>query len=153
MMRRLLLTVLAAILFVPPLFAEPPAPPASMPRPEAVYTPAPVYRPEWAKQGLAGKGMVLVTVDKDSGKVTGAKMLDSTGSQLLDGAALQAYSQWRFKPGTAIQVKLPIEFRPGPPPTAARQKPAYTKPALLYPLLILIGFAAAVLLMRMNRRA
>ena len=124
-----------------------------MPRPEAVYTPAPVYRPEWAKQSLAGKGVVLVTVDKESGKVTGAKMLDSTGSQLLDGAALQAYSQWRFKPGTVTQVKLPIEFRPRPAARATRQRPVSAQPALLYPLLILVGFAAAVMVMRMSRRA
>src|SRR4051812_11649422 len=46
MLRRLLLAVLVPILFVPRLHAQP----ASMSRPEAVYTPAPVYRPEWAKQ-------------------------------------------------------------------------------------------------------
>jgi len=28
------------------------------------------YRPEWAKQGLAGKGIVLVTIDQQTGKVS-----------------------------------------------------------------------------------
>src|SRR5689334_3122213 len=87
------------------LCAEPPlqaqmTPPASGSKPKAIYTPQPVYRPEWAKQGLTGKGVVLVTVDKQTGKVTGARMLESTGNKLLDGSALQAYSQWRFQPGT-----------------------------------------------------
>jgi hypothetical protein len=38
--------------------------PAVRPQPpKAIYTPQPVYRPEWAKQGLAGKGVVLVSID------------------------------------------------------------------------------------------
>ena len=31
---------------------------AQPPRPKAIYTPRPVYRAEWAKQGLIGKGVV-----------------------------------------------------------------------------------------------
>ena len=124
--------------------AQIPTPPIA--RPEAVYTPAPVYRPEWAKQGLAGKGMVQVTIDPKTGSVTGAKMIESTGNQLLDGAALQAYSQWRFKPGSVSQLRIPIEFRKGPPPG----QPAGKKPPqpMIYILLILVGFALATFMRR-----
>src|SRR6266487_6839807 len=80
------------------------------PPPKAIYTPKPVYRSEWARQGLTGKGVVLVTIDKETVKVIGARMLKSTGSKVLDGAALEAYSQWRFQPGTVSQVQIPIEF-------------------------------------------
>ena len=124
--------------------------PATRPQPpKAIYTPRPVYRPEWAKQGLAGKGSVLVTIDQQTGKVTGARMLQSTGNKQLDGAALQAYSQWRFQPGTGSQVQIPIEFanRPKPPAT----KRTALQPALLYPLLILVGFGVAVIAMRARR--
>jgi TonB family protein len=120
-------------------------------RPKAVYTPAPVYRPEWARQGLTGKGVVLVTIDQQTGKVTGARMLESTGSQVLDGSALQAYSQWRFEPGTVSQLKMPIEFtnrqRPGMPGLRARQ------PVTPYPILILlvVGLIIMLLLKRRNR--
>jgi hypothetical protein len=77
-------------------------------------------------------------------------MLQSTGNKLLDGAALEAYSQWRFQPGTVSQVKIPIEFANRPkPPTAKR---TLSQPAILYPLLILVGFAAAVMAMRTRRR-
>ena len=118
--------------------------------PKAIYTPKPVYRPEWAKQGLAGKGVVLVTIDQQTGKVTGARMLQSTGNKQLDGAALEAYSQWRFQPGSGSQVKIPIEFATRPRPPAPKQKAP--QPAILYPLLILVGFGVAVMAMRRRSR-
>ena len=124
--------------------------PATRPQPpKAIYTPQPVYRPEWAKQRLAGKGVVLVTIDQQTGKVTGARMEQSTGNKQLDGAALEAYSQWRFQPGTGSQVKIPIEFATRPKlPTAKKTKVPST---ILYPLLILLGFGLAVLAMRGRR--
>jgi TonB family protein len=69
-----------------------------------------VYQAEWSKRGLTGKGVVLVTVDKSTGKVTGAQILQSTGNKLLHGSALEAYSRWRFAPGTVSQLKIPVEF-------------------------------------------
>jgi TonB family protein len=80
--------------------------------PTAIYTPKPAYPAEWAKQGLTGKGVVLVTIDKQTGKVIGAQMLQSTGNMQLDDSALEAYSQWRFDPRTVTvsQLKIPIEF-------------------------------------------
>jgi TonB family protein len=125
--------------------------PAMPQPPKAIYTPKPVYRAEWAKQGFAGKGVALVTIDQQTGKVTGARMLESTGNKQLDGAALEAYSQWRFQPGTGSQVKIPIEFasRSKPPPP----KRTASQPAILYPLLILLGFGVAVIAMRTRRRS
>jgi len=139
-----------AFLFVGSLQAQIGTPAPRPPPPKAIYTPRPVYRPEWAKQGLAGKGVVLVTIDQQSGKVMGVRMLQSTGHKQLDGAALEAYSQWRFQPGTGSQVRIPIEFANRPKPPAAKQ----SKPpsAILYPLLILLGFGLAVLVMRGRRR-
>ena len=125
-------------------------PAAGQQPPKAIYTPRPVYRPEWAKQGLAGKGVVLVTIDQQTGNVSGARMLESTGNKQLDGAALEAYSQWRFQPGTGSQVKIPIEFATRPKPATAKQ--AKPPSAILYPLLILLGFGVAVLAMRGRRR-
>ena len=65
--------------------------------------------PNGPTRDLPARGC-LVTIDKETGKVTEARMFESTGNQLLDGAALQAYSQWRFKPGSVTQLKIPIEF-------------------------------------------
>jgi TonB family protein len=91
---------LCALASLSSLHAQSTTPVGQPPPPRAIYTPKPVYRPEWTKQGLTGKGVVLVTIDKQTGNVTGAGMLTSTGNQQLDGAALQAYSQWRFDPRT-----------------------------------------------------
>ena len=126
-------------------------PPAAAAPPKAIYTPKPVYRPEWAKQKLSGKGVVLVTIDTKTGRVAGARMLESTGNQLLDGAALQAYSQWRFEPGSIPQVKIPVEFTSRQQAQTASRRPM--KPALLYPLLIVIGFVIATIAMRAKRKA
>jgi TonB family protein len=148
--RSFLLVFLFAFVSVFSLHAQVAAPAAGQQPPKAIYTPKPVYRPEWAKQGLSGKGVVLVTIDQQTGKVTGARMLQSTGNKQLDGAALEAYSQWRFQPGTGSQVKIPIEFATRPKPATAKQ--AKRPPAILYPLLILLGFGVAVLVMRGRRR-
>ena len=151
LMREFALVLLVGFLSFSSLNAQTGTPAESrQPPPKAIYTPKPVYRPEWAKQGLAGKGIVLVTIDQQTGKVTGARMLQSTGSKQLDGAALEAYSQWRFQPGSGSQVKIPIEFATRPRPPAPKQKAL--QPAILYPLLILVGFGVAVMAMRRRRR-
>src|SRR5206468_3401761 len=147
---KVLISLVVSLVSVSSLHAQSARPTGQPPR--AIYTPKPVYRPEWTKQGLTGKGVVLVTIDKQTGMVTGAQMLTSTGNQQLDGAALQAYSQRRFDPRTVAvsQLKIPIEFANRPkPPTAKR---TLSQPAILYPLLILIGFAVAVMAMRTRRR-
>jgi TonB family protein len=150
-MRKLALVIVATLVCISSLHAQNGTSPVTrQPPPKAVYTPRPVYRPEWAKQGLNGKGVVLVTIDEQTGKVTGARMFQSTGNKLLDGAALEAYSQWRFQPGTGSQVKIPIEFASRPRPTPPKRKGL--QPAILYPLLILVGFGVAVMALRGRRR-
>jgi TonB family protein len=150
MIRYLFLLLTVTLVSVSSLHAQSASPAGQQSSLKAIYTPKPVYRPEWARQGLTGKGVVLVTVDKETGKVTGARMLQSTGNKLLDGAALEAYSQWRFQPGTVSQVKIPIEFKNRPKPQTSTRTLA--KPAILYPLLILLGFAVAVIAMRTRKR-
>jgi TonB family protein len=152
LIRKVLLALVVSLVSVSSLHAQSASPAGQPPPPTAIYTPKPAYRAEWAKQGLTGKGVALVNIDKQTGKVTGARMLTSTGNQQLDGAALQAYSQWRFDPRTVAvsQLKIPIEFANRPKPQTASRTPL--KPAILYPLLILLGFAAAVMAMRTRRK-
>jgi TonB family protein len=127
------------------LHAQPASPVRQPPPPRAIYAPKPAYRAEWAKQGLTGKGVVLVDIDKQTGNVTGARMLTSTGNQQLDGAALQAYSQWRFDPRTVVvsQLKIPIEFANRPPPQPAKR--TLPHPVILLIFLAIAGAAIAIL--------
>ena len=146
-MRWLLLVYLIPSGSVSLLNAQPPTPTISLPR--AIYAPKPVYRPEWSKQGLKGKGVVLVTIDTKTGKVSGVQMAQSTGSQLLDGAALQAYSQWRFEPGSVSQVKMPFEFT-NRPQTAA--KAAQTRPVSYWLQIVGIVVVLFALMKFLSRR-
>ena len=75
-----------------------------------IYAPAPKYPRRWAAEGVVGEGMALLTVDRETGAVTHAYMLESTGHKLLDYSALEAFEQWRFKPGTVSKVKIPVTF-------------------------------------------
>ena len=59
---------------------------------------------------LRGDGVILVTVDPSSGAVTGARMLKSTGSKVMDDAAVIAFRKARFKRGTPARVEVPIHF-------------------------------------------
>jgi TonB family protein len=144
-MRKLLISLVVSLVSISALHAQPTTPLGQPPPPRAIYTPKPVYRPEWTKQGLTGKGVVLVTIDKQTGNVTGARMLTSTGNQQLDGAALQAYSQWRFDPRTVAvsQLKIPIEFANRPPPQPAKR--TLPQPVIWLIVVAIAGAAIAFL--------
>ena len=76
----------------------------------AVNAPRPQYPYEARSRKITGSGVCVVTVDPGSGSVTGASMTQSIGSPILDNAALSAFRQWRFRPGTVSQVRIPITF-------------------------------------------
>jgi TonB family protein len=141
LIRKVLPALVVSFISVSSLHAQSATPTGQPPPPRAIYTPKPVYRPEWTKQRLTGKGVVLVTIDKQTGNVTGARMLTSTGNQQLDGAALQAYSQWRFDPRTVAvsQLKIPIEFANRPKPQAATR--SLPQPVILLIFLAIAGVA------------
>ena len=145
MLREVLFLPVVILISVSSLQAQSASPVRPPPAPRAVYTPKPVYRAEWAKQRLTGKGVVLVNIDKQTGNVTGARMLTSTGNQQLDGAALQAYSQWRFDPRTVVvpQLKIPIEFANRPAPQTAKR--TLPQAAILLIVLAIAGAAVATL--------
>jgi TonB family protein len=59
---------------------------------------------------LTGIGIALLEVNPKTGHVIGSRMQQSTGYQLLDDAALNAFRQRRVKPGTVTRVHIPIRF-------------------------------------------
>ena len=76
----------------------------------ALSAPRPEYPYEARRQKITGNGTVVMTVDSVSGRVTDVMMEESTGSLVLDNAAVTGFRRWRFKPGTVVRVKSPITF-------------------------------------------
>jgi protein TonB len=84
--------------------------PISSAKAEAVSAPLPVYPYQAKHAHITGSGVCVMTVDTAIGKVTDATMEQSTGNAILDKAAINAFRQWRFKPGTVSKVRVPITY-------------------------------------------
>ncbi len=90
----------------------------SPPRSQAAYlnNPKPLYPPFARKQGREGTVILVVEVTEE-GAAEAVRVQSSSGSELLDHAALQAVRQWRFIPayrhGRAVResVEIPIRFQ------------------------------------------
>jgi TonB family protein len=76
----------------------------------ALYAPRPSYPYEARRSGTTGSGIAHLTVNSSAGNVVEARMGQSTGSPVLDNATIRAFRRWRFKPGIAPNVDVPITF-------------------------------------------
>jgi TonB family protein len=76
----------------------------------AVSAPPPEYPYEARRQKITGEGVVVITLDPVTGRVTGVSISKTTGSPFLDSAAVVGFKRWRFKPGTASSVTCPVTF-------------------------------------------
>ena len=76
----------------------------------ALYAPHPQYPYEARSRRIMGSGVCVADVDSASGNVTSATMATSIGNPILDNAAVSAFRQWRFRPGTVSKVRIPITF-------------------------------------------
>ena len=76
----------------------------------AITAPRPDYPHEARRNRIIGSGVMLMTVDRPSGRVTNVAVTESTGSAILDHAAISAFKRWRFQPGSVSQVRVPITF-------------------------------------------
>lgn len=82
--------------------------------PTPVRTLAPAYPEAMRRDGVSGMVSVAVTVD-ENGNVTKAAVAKSTNAE-FEQPALQAVSQWKFKPAkkggqaVAVSVVLPVRF-------------------------------------------
>lgn len=68
------------------------------------------YPLEARKHRIEGTGVIEIRVDSKTGAVRAARMLKSTGSNILDDAAVMAFQRAKFKPGTVDRVRIPIRF-------------------------------------------
>ena len=73
----------------------------------------PDYPTEARQRHITGSGVVLLIVDRASGRVTSVTMAQSTGHKILDDAAIHTFSQWRFKPGIVAlgRIKIPVSYK------------------------------------------
>ncbi len=74
------------------------------------YAPRPVYPYEARRQRMTGSGVALLTIDQTLGTVTDVLMAQSCGNAILDNSTLDALRRWRFKPGSAARVQVPITY-------------------------------------------
>src|SRR5437867_182984 len=75
-----------------------------------VAMPHPEYPVEARAKHITGHGVYDVIVHTASGAVTRVVILHSTGSRLLDDAAVKALSRWRAQPGKISHIKVPVNF-------------------------------------------
>lgn len=87
---------------------------------KAVPDPALAPRPDYPRKALVRgwEGTVILGVDvARDGRPTRVLLLESSGHEVLDAAALSAAQAWRFRParrGTQAvdsTVRVPVEFR------------------------------------------
>ncbi len=101
----------ALLAFAAAAFATPPpvGPHGEPARKLAIYAPRPKVPAEARARHLTGAGVCVVHVRPD-GTVERAEMLQSTGQPVLDKASIDAFSRWRFVPGSVKKVNIPIRY-------------------------------------------
>ncbi len=75
-----------------------------------LYAPKPNYPYEARRGGVTGSGIAQLTVNSAAGNVIDARMSQSTGSTILDNATLSAFRRWKFKPGVATNIDVPVTY-------------------------------------------
>jgi TonB family protein len=78
---------------------------------KTLVTPPEFFRNGHLQRTITARGVVLLDVDYDSGTVVKARMLKSTGSAILDKAAVDAFRKYRVKARTSKRFTVPITFR------------------------------------------
>jgi TonB family protein len=77
---------------------------------DAIKYPRPQY-PYAERSGRhQGSGVFRMIIDPKTGLVTRVIVEKSTGFKGLDDAAVEAYSQWRWKPGTWKEISIPTTW-------------------------------------------
>ena len=75
-----------------------------------ITAPRPDYPVEARAKHITGYGLYNIWFRTETGVVSHIEILRSTGSKLLDEAALRAFRQWRARPGAVSHMKIPVTF-------------------------------------------
>ena len=68
------------------------------------------YPIEARRARITGSGVFEMRIDPKTGRVKGVLVVQSTGSQILDWAAVRGFSHFRFKSGAIIAAWAPVKF-------------------------------------------
>lgn len=79
-------------------------------RPLMLRMPKPEYPLDARAHYIAGRGVYDVFIDPPTGVVTRVTVEQSTGSKILDGAAVNAFRRWRARPGKLSRLRVPCTF-------------------------------------------
>jgi TonB family protein len=93
---------------------------------QVIYGPKPDYPLEAQRKLFGGEGYYRLYVARD-GNVTGVKVIESAGNEILDVACLNAFKRWRCKPGFRREIDLPVSF------TFSRIWGSYSPPTYVEP--------------------
>ena len=88
---------------------SPEKPPVPGAKRVAISAPRPEVPAEARAKHLKGSGVCIVYVRPD-GTVSRVEMSPSTGEPLLDKASIDAFTHWKFIPGTVTKVRIPIRY-------------------------------------------
>lgn len=105
------LSVLLGFLMLTGTIAAAPRPDSRGPRARMLAAPMPVYPEAAIRQQVTGRGVFRIDMDMETGRPLRVVALQSTGSPLLDRAAVQGLRQWRAAAGTVRTIQLPLVFR------------------------------------------
>jgi len=72
----------------------------------AIYTPQPAYPVYARSRHITGDGEFRLRIQIRTGRVKEVQVKRSTGSEILDSAAISALQRWRFKPGALPAIKI-----------------------------------------------
>jgi TonB family protein len=75
----------------------------------ALASPGAAYPEEAQKIKATGSGIYELRID-NSGKTTAVAIARSSGSAVLDKAAVTAFWKWRFKPAVFRSVRIPVSW-------------------------------------------
>jgi TonB family protein len=78
-----------------------------------LFCPQPPYPYEARANGLEGRGVFIMNVDPKTGAVASVTVGQSTGVSMLDQAAIQGLSRWKFKVPLQFKgtkVKCPVAY-------------------------------------------
>jgi len=85
--------------------------PRPTPKPRLVYAPAPAFpRDAHVRPGVAWSGRFSLSFDS-RGNVTKVQIVQSTGNEGLDRAAISTLRQWKSAPGGDWAATVPVTFQ------------------------------------------